>query len=112
MAFFSRRTVLRLLEGEIQGERSFWASFSRAEGLLKLRFRRFRCLSESEVWQIFWLAVAILGSILTARSDLKAQCAGATCSVGNQMLGDFLAPLAGTWHLVPVLRRLFILVYA
>lgn len=39
--------------------------------------------------QIFWLIVAILGSILTARSDLKA-CHGKSCDASMPLLGDFL----------------------
>lgn len=39
--------------------------------------------------QIFWLVVAIVGSVLTARSDMKA-CHGGACDGSMPLLGDFL----------------------
>eukprot|EP00913_Durusdinium_trenchii_P036086 g33767.t1 len=52
----------------------------------------FSCIFLKERYQacqIFWLAVAIMGSVIVARSDLKA-CHGEGCSGSMPLLGDGL----------------------
>ena len=46
-------------------------------------------IDSTEACQIFWLVVAIVGSVLTARSDMKA-CHGGACDGSMPLLGDFL----------------------